>query len=940
MNHHKKDLRCRSALAVAVITLAAATSASAGTAAYRGVILGDNPIVYYELDETSGTTAANSATTGATYTGTFNTAGGPITVNQASFAQGGTAYDFGGGFVGAASALTSSLAEWTVEAWVNYDSAKTGASNFLSNDQGGWNNDVLIGVGPENGSLGVPGGSVGVIQQGAPGSIRDAAGAPLAAGEWHHVAVTGSTSAGALRVFIDGVEVASDINLANGVTFNGADGIGTANLTVGAARPNAADGGYRPYDGLLDEVAIYDSVLDAATILAHYNVGSVTAGVPPVIASLVPADDANGAETTSDLVATFNQPVVLTDHGTVTIRNLTLGSGSDTVITLPDPRVTVSGSTLTINPTADLDPATSYAVRITADAIEDADGDAFAGLLDDDAWNFMTAALPGLVGKWEFESEAGGVTPDSSGNGHDGTLEGNANLTVDAERGSVLELSGLGAEAARINIDSTVEIPPLPAGRGATLAAWIKRNADTSAGDKYAYPIGIGQSGNFPIITIGIADATGFVTGFIEGDSGGNDQVEVIGDSAVADGVWTHIAITYDRINNEAITYVNGVAQGTATDISVVGDGALDWGFGVIGMNVNGSSTDANHFGGLVDDVCYFDKVLTPEEIQALAAGLDTFATWIGGFDVGGLTGFEDDPDGDGQGNGLENFLGTDPDAFSSGLIAGLLVGGNTFGFTHPQNADPASDITEPAYEWSKDLVTWNADGDTDIDGTKVDFAPSLDDPVEGMTTVTATVSGTASDKLFMRVSVSQILPPPPLLSESFDAAAVLPTGWVASVVSGTGTVWEVGDPTGGYATGPVDGASSNPYCAGTNITTNGGEYTPSVNVTLTSPEFAVPEGSGAVLRFRRFIDTDLGGDLGSVRVLDAGTDTLIGTLEITGIGGDGTGASWSTQALALPVGEVGGKTIQIEFQFVSDDNGLNYGGFYIDDVEVTPAAP
>jgi hypothetical protein len=268
----------------------AATSANAATTAYRDVILGDNPIVYYEFDETSGSTAANSATTGATYTGTFNTTGGPVTVGQSSFAQGGTAYDFGGGFIGAASALTTSLPEWTVEAWVNYDSAKTSASNFLSNDQGGWNNDVLIGIGAESGNVGVPAGSVGAIQQGSPGTTRDAAGSILGANEWHHVVLTGSTTAGELTVYIDGVLAGSDTALVNGATFNGADGIGTANLTIGAARPDSADAGYRPYDGLLDEVAIYDSVLDASTIDAHYKAGLVPEPDTGLSLAITPAE--------------------------------------------------------------------------------------------------------------------------------------------------------------------------------------------------------------------------------------------------------------------------------------------------------------------------------------------------------------------------------------------------------------------------------------------------------------------------------------------------------------------------------------------------------------------------------------------------------------------------------------------------------------------------
>jgi len=260
--------------------LCVANTAQAGTISYQTTVLGDNPIVYYELDETSGTTAANSATTGGTYTGTFNTAGGSITVNQASFAQGGTAYNFGGGFIGSASALTNSLDEWTVEAWVNYDSAKNSQSHILSNDQGGWNDDVLIGLGTEGGTMGVPAGSFGVIQQGNPGTTRDFTSAPLVADEWHHVVITGSTSAAIpnLTLYIDGVFAASDTSLSNGVTFNGADGFDATgsdapNLTIGAARPDSGNAGYRPYDGLLDEVAIYGAALDLTTVKAHYDAG-------------------------------------------------------------------------------------------------------------------------------------------------------------------------------------------------------------------------------------------------------------------------------------------------------------------------------------------------------------------------------------------------------------------------------------------------------------------------------------------------------------------------------------------------------------------------------------------------------------------------------------------------------------------------------------------
>ncbi|MCG8510610.1 MAG: hypothetical protein MI741_15415, partial [Rhodospirillales bacterium] len=37
----------------------------AGTMSYRNTVLGDNPIIYYEFDETTGTTSSNIGSSGA-----------------------------------------------------------------------------------------------------------------------------------------------------------------------------------------------------------------------------------------------------------------------------------------------------------------------------------------------------------------------------------------------------------------------------------------------------------------------------------------------------------------------------------------------------------------------------------------------------------------------------------------------------------------------------------------------------------------------------------------------------------------------------------------------------------------------------------------------------------------------------------------------------------
>ncbi len=102
----------------------------------------------------------------------------------------------------------------------------------------------------------------------------------------------------------------------------------------------------------------------------------------------------------------------------------------------------------------------------------------------------------------------------------------------------------------------------------------------------------------------------------------------------------------------------------------------------------------------------------------------------------------------------MENFFGTNPGTFTQGLAAGIRSG-NTFTFTHPQNAIPATDLTA-SYKWSKNLANFLANGATDGAGTKVDFTTQLNTPSSGMTTVTATVTGTATSKLYVRVNVTQ----------------------------------------------------------------------------------------------------------------------------------------------------------------------------------------
>ncbi len=132
----------------------------------------------------------------------------------------------------------------------------------------------------------------------------------------------------------------------------------------------------------------------------------------------------------------------------------------------------------------------------------------------------------------------------------------------------------------------------------------------------------------------------------------------------------------------------------------------------------------------------------------------NTFTNWISSFSgLGGLTAFNDDPDGDGIVNGFEAFFGTAPNARSSGLSA-VAFAGSALTFIHPEAASQLSNVTG-SYQWSLNLTAWNASGVT-INGTTVAIGAVKNTPVSGTTTVTATITGTPPGRVFVRAVATQ----------------------------------------------------------------------------------------------------------------------------------------------------------------------------------------
>jgi len=194
-------------------------------------------------------------------------------------------------------------------------------------------------------------------------------------------------------------------------------GSGTATITVDPTGTLTSDTDY--YINI-DPSAFQDADGNAYSgITDTTSLGFTTIETtPPQLVSTVPVDNATGVAVDTDIVLTFNEPVVVASGAVIvhlddairTIRNL---------VPVTDDRVTGSGTTtITIDPgEGGLDPDGEFYISVDSGAFEDLVGNAYAGIGFEDAttWNFVTADLgePTLVSSTPADG-ATGVAVDTN----------------------------------------------------------------------------------------------------------------------------------------------------------------------------------------------------------------------------------------------------------------------------------------------------------------------------------------------------------------------------------------------------------------------------------------------------------------------------------------------------------------------------------------------
>lgn len=205
------------------------------------------------------------------------------------------------------------------------------------------------------------------------------------------------------------------------------------------------------------------------------------------------------------------------------------------------------------------------------------------------------------VAYYRFE-QVGATAVDSSPNGNNGTpVNGPA---------AVPGPPGLGGALAFDGINDHV-VTPRTVGGNFTLELWINTSAN-SLGGSQAF------EGNGLLWSDVGGGANDFVLAFLNNRAAfftGDPETTVIGTGAVNDGRWRHVVATRSQGGLKEV-WVDGVLQASGAGGSAVLNANPQI---VIGAN----TLDSRYFAGRIDEVAYYDRVLTPTQIRThFAAGL------------------------------------------------------------------------------------------------------------------------------------------------------------------------------------------------------------------------------------------------------------------------------------------------------------------------------
>jgi hypothetical protein len=514
----------------------------------------------------------------------------------------------------------------------------------------------------------------------------------------------------------------------------------------------------RTWEGDIAEVLVYNRALSAVEseqvggyLTAKY--GMTTAHGPPVISTYSPADNATAVTVGANLVATFSEPIAK-GTGNITIRNLTDGTATNIAVT--DAQVTVSGATLTINPTANLLAGKNYAIQIAATTIADLAGNNFAGITNDTAWNFGTEAPPpafvmfadnfdrpnstGLNASTVGKSGTLGALNwvQKVGSGGNASISGNSLFATGSTSGFSMSyvdhnfinaaISGGGGFSISIDLEhystqGTVRLAGIAMGMSKAEAEGWAHNVPT--GFTYA-DLFVGYRGNQSAIQV-FENGTEVINNTTAGDASTLPKKLKIDFTCSDFNVGSTV--------NYEITF-GGAAMGT---------GSFTWS----GTNENYIGVYSNMFPasgttGQMDDFAVAALIAEPPS---------PYETWA----VTNAPGSEpsEDIDGDGVPNAIEFVLGGDKNTKDLGKLPAATTDSGNMTFSFVRDRDSVDPRVSVKIEVSSSLSTWPGVFTVGSNTAGSSAAVTVADNGNGTDTITLSVPRAPDTKKFARLKVA-----------------------------------------------------------------------------------------------------------------------------------------------------------------------------------------
>ncbi|HYG23365.1 MAG TPA: LamG domain-containing protein [Verrucomicrobiae bacterium] len=214
----------------------------------------------------------------------------------------------------------------------------------------------------------------------------------------------------------------------------------------------------------------------------------------------------------------------------------------------------------------------------------------------------------GLVGWWKLDDGSGTSVIDSTGTTNTGTLLGSPTWTAGRVGASAIQLSGT---------NQYVNIPRADAfdlsGAAITLALWIKTPGAVSDGfsDAVASRDSITTGSRVFLLQ---HTASNSKLAFYCWNTANTNISPAESNAAISDNAWHHVAAAYNGTN--LLLYVDGGQQTVKGVLTGNLKTSMSIPFRIGHVNTN----DLRYFRGSVDDIRIYNRVLTQDEIDTLAA--------------------------------------------------------------------------------------------------------------------------------------------------------------------------------------------------------------------------------------------------------------------------------------------------------------------------------